>query len=72
MIGFSDTWSNQNFLDKDIQVDGYDLAARLDHAIDTWEVVAMLVKKNVPIDKRMDLQHDNLQAIWIEITYPNH
>ena len=36
VIGFSKTWLNKNFMDKDIQVDGYKLAARLDCAGDTW------------------------------------
>ena len=72
VIGFSETWLiNKNFMDKDIQVDGYKLAARLDRAGDTWGGVAMLVKQNLPFDERKDLQHDNLEAIWIEVTYPN-
>ena len=32
--------------------------------------VAMLVKQNLPFDERKDLQKD-LEAIWIEVTYPN-
>ena len=55
VIGFSETWLNQNFMDKDIQADGYKLAARLDRASDTWGGVAMLVKQNLPFDERKDL-----------------
>jgi hypothetical protein len=71
VIGLSETWLNQNFMNKDIQIDGYRLAARLDRVSDTWGGVAMLVKENTPFDERIDLRHDNLEAIWIEITYPN-
>ena len=41
VTGFSETWLNKNFMDKDIQVDGYKLAARLDRASDTWGGVAI-------------------------------
>ncbi|CAB4027323.1 Hypothetical predicted protein [Paramuricea clavata] len=71
VIGLSETWLNQNFINKDIQIDGYKLASRLDRVSDTWGGVAMLVKENIPFDERIDLRHDNLEAIWIEITYPN-
>jgi hypothetical protein len=63
VIGLSDTWLNQNFMNKDIQIDGYKLTARLDRVSDTWGGVAMLVKENIPFDERIDLRHDNLEAI---------
>ncbi|CAB4024977.1 Hypothetical predicted protein [Paramuricea clavata] len=58
-------------MNKDIQIDGYKLASRLDRVRDTWGGVAMLVKEHIPFDERIDLRNDNLEAIWIEITYPN-
>jgi hypothetical protein len=35
-------------MNKDIQIDGYKLVARLDSVSDTWGGVAMLVKENIP------------------------
>ncbi|CAB4011779.1 Hypothetical predicted protein [Paramuricea clavata] len=66
VIGLSETWLNQNFMNKDIQIDGYKLASRFDRVSDTWGGVAMLVKENIPFDERIDLRHDNLETIWIE------
>ncbi len=36
----------------------------------TWGVVAMYIKENIPCEERKDLRHHAIEAVWIEITYP--
>ncbi len=71
VLGFTETWLNKDVSDTEVQIPGYKLVARSDRVHNTWGEVAMYVNESLPCDERDDLRHKDLEAIWIQITYPS-
>ncbi len=70
VLGFTETWMNKDVSDTEVQISGYKLVARRDRVHNTWGGIAIYVNESLLCDES-DLRHKDLEAIWIQITYPS-
>ncbi len=64
-------WLNKDVSDTEVQIPGYKLVVRRDRVYNTWGGVAMYVNESLPCDEHDDWRHKDLEALWIQITYPS-
>ena len=70
VIGISETHSNKNIRDSEIEIDGFDLF-RKDRAKGAGGGVAVYVHKSLTTHRRLDLEEDGIECIWTEVLLKN-
>ena len=70
VIGISDTHINRNIRDSEIDIAGFDLL-RKDRAEGAGGGVAVYVVESLPSHRRLDLEEDGIECIWIEVWVKN-
>ena len=70
VIGISETHINRNIRDSEIDIAGFDLL-RKDRAEGAGGGVAVCVVESLPNHRRLDLEEDGIECIWIEVWVKN-
>ena len=70
VIGISETHINRNIRDSEIDIAGFDLL-RKDRAKGAGGGVAVYVVESLPNHRRLDLEEDGIECIWIEVWVKN-
>ncbi len=71
VLGCTGTWLNKDVSDTEVQISGYKFVARWDRVHNTWGGGAMYVNESLTCDEHDDVRHKDLEAIWIQTTYPS-
>lgn len=66
VLGFSETFLNDRVKDCEIMITGYNMFRR-DRTGKLGGGVIVYVADNVPVQERLDLEHPDLEAIWLEV-----
>ena len=67
IIGISKTKFNENHKTESFLIDGYQIPFRRDRLFNNGGGLAIYVKQNVNCTRRMDLEDDDIEIIWLEI-----
>ena len=71
VIGFTETWLQSVTLDSYLTIPGYNIAARRDRSYSTGGGVITYVADSISYDDRPDLIHNDIEATWILLNFPN-
>lgn len=70
ILGLSETFLKTKHGNKLLEQEGYTLE-RKDRTVKDGGGVLCYIKDSLPFRRRLDLEHGNLEAIWLEIMYPS-
>ena len=69
ILGITETWLECNTSNELVAIKGYNIERR-DRPSDPHGGVLMYINEDIPYNHRYDLQHEYVEAIWIEIIFP--
>ncbi len=74
VITLSETWLRPEDNDKNFQLDGYQAVHRKDRSIGTvgYGGVLAWVSNSIACKRRSDLEHDEIEAMWLELSPSNN
>ena len=67
ILTFSETWLNNSVNDSEVIIDSFSHPERKDRASDNHGGVLVYVKEGLPYKRRIDLEINKLECIWIEL-----
>ena len=67
IIGFAETKFNENHKTETFLINGYQIPFRKDRLYNGGGGLAVYVKQNVNCIRRLDLESDEIEIIWLEI-----
>ena len=67
VLTFSETWLNDSVNTCDIMINSYQKPERKDRERDSHGGVLIYIKENIPYKRRLDLEINQLECIWIEL-----
>ena len=71
VIALSETWLSENVSTEEILFQNYQRPFRKDRVENSYGGVIIYVKENIPCKRRLDLEIDGLECIWLEIKLKN-
>ena len=70
VLGISETWLNENHEDQHVKLRGYNML-RQDRRAGARGGVCMYIVDKIPFVPRSDLQNNNVEGVWAELTLPH-
>lgn len=70
ICGFCETFLTENTTNAELNINGYS-AERKDRVSKKGGGLVIYIAEKIPYKRRTDLEINNIESIWIEITYPN-
>ncbi|MCU7958190.1 MAG: hypothetical protein KZQ67_16545, partial [gamma proteobacterium symbiont of Bathyaustriella thionipta] len=67
VLGLSETKLNVSHPDSAFVIDGFQAPFRRDRKINSGGGLLVYVKNDVRASRRSDLEHDNLECVWLEV-----
>ena len=71
IVCLTETWLDQRILDNDIKMNSYKLPFSRDRPDDNHGGICVYVKENLYAKSRNDLESQDLECVWIEVSF-NH
>ena len=71
VIALTETWLSENVSTDEIMFHNYQVPFRKDRITNSYGGVIVYVKDNIPCKRRLDLEIDGVECIWLELTLRN-
>lgn len=69
VLSFTETWLTKEIMDGEVDISGYSLF-RKDRNQSKGGGVGVFVRNDIDVSRRYDLEIDDIEGIWLEITLP--
>ena len=70
ILTFSETWLNNTIDSVDLAIPGFHTVERRDRGVDGHGGVCVYVKSSLNFKRRLDLELNDLECLWVEVTLP--
>ena len=71
VIALSESWLSENVSTEEILFQNYQRPFRKDRVENSYGGIIINIKENIPCKRRLDLEIDGLECIWLEIKLKN-
>ena len=71
VITLTETWLSEYVSTDEIMFQNYQVPFRKDRITNSYDGVKVYVKDNIPCKRRLDLEIDGVECIWLELTLRN-
>ena len=71
LTALTETWLSENVSNDEVMFQNYQVLFRKDRIANSYGGVIVCVKDNSPCQRRLDLEIDGVECIWLELTLRN-